>query len=608
MAKISWLIAVLTGFVGASYLIGHSYHDWQKSPVLTTITTHPLDDLEFPAVTVCPPKGSNTALNYDLMQLNNSKDSLSEKKKMELKNVIWKSLVENPHRDFAKRMVAATGKANFRKTFEGHFSVAEPYGGSGEEFRVWDTNGTIESENFKGNYSKSAFKTDRDVHVVLELPEDIEQQVGSDGSLVIELVADIQQDERGIEYLQYSNGTTRYTFHWMVGEIDYYSEALEADAECQSQGGHLVPQYATSDDEKDQIIKQAQYSRPKRSYWGYAKGYGDYANDYAQTIRYSFWDASGYLLIATKDLEVMTLDLNMHIAYICRITRHHINGTMVKKIKFTKEQLASISDSSFEVWYRYEVVNPELQNSWKRKRMTGFRLTWFIQNGSNVSKAKEAKHVNQNLRKMVILAMEARKANISMADTILTTVIQKEIKLKENESLNGSCHCERISVSQQNYLFDIIDLNLNKTHDDSSEDLITEEDIATGLKMYYVIIFCNKESLELRRFLEIVVSTQSPRTLLLSIVITLQSERLSWRNKVFLGEIYQAFEKMFDLQLGKILIALSTPSQMTSVMDHDLPYLSTYEKPIKQCLTDGYCQEVRTLIGSLGKNPSKDLI
>ena len=280
---------------------------------------------------------------------------------------------------------------------------------------------------------------------------------------------------------------------------------------------------------------------------------------------------------------------------------------MVKKIAFTKEQLASISDSRFQVWYRYEVVNQELQNSWKRKRMTGFRLTWFIQNSSNVREA-QAKHVNQNLRKMVILAMEARRANISMVDTILTTVIQKEIKLEENESLNGSCHCERISDSLQSYLFDMIDLNLNKTLDDSSEDLITEEDIETGLKMYYVIIFCNKESLELRRFLEMVVSTQSPRTLLLSIVNTLQSERLSWRNKVFLGEIYQAVEKTFDLQLGKILIAISTPSQLTSVIDHDLPYLSTYEKPIKRCLTDGYCQEVRTLIGSLGKNPTKDLI
>ena len=112
--------------------------------------------------------------------------------------------------------------------------------------------------------------------------------------------------------------------------------------------------------------------------------------------------------------------------------------------------------------------------------------------------------------------------------------------------------------------------------------------------MYYAILFCNKETLELRQFLENVVSTQSPRALLLAIVNTLQSQKISWRNKVFLGEIYRAVEKMFDLQLGKILIALSTPSQLISVMDHDLPYLSAYEKPIKRCLTDGKCQEVRT--------------
>ena len=233
--------------------------------------------------------------------------------------------------------------------------------------------------------------------------------------------------------------------------------------------------------------------------------------------------------------------------------------------------------------------------------MTGFRLTWSIQNGSNVREAR-AKHVNQNLRKMVVMAMEARKANISTTDIILKTVLQKEKILEENRS----CHCERISDSRQSYLFDMIDLSLNKTNDDTSEDVITEDDIEAGLKMYYITMFCNKEALELRRFLEMVVSTQSPRALLLAIVNTLQSENISWRNKVFLGNIYRAVEKMFDLQLGKILIALSTPSQLISVMDHDLPYLSTYEKLIKRCLNHEKCQEVRTLIGSLGKNPTAD--
>ena len=99
------------------------------------------------------------------------------------------------------------------------------------------------------------------------------EQVSSGGSLVIELEADVRQEEGRIENLQYSNGTTRYTFHWMVGHIDYHSEALDADAKCQSEGGHLVTQYATPYDEKDQIIGQAQNSRPKKSYWATSRTY-----------------------------------------------------------------------------------------------------------------------------------------------------------------------------------------------------------------------------------------------------------------------------------------------------------------------------------------------
>ena len=63
---------------------------------------------------------------------------------------------------------------------------------------------------------------------------------------------------------------------------------------------------------------------------------------------------------------------------------------------------------------------------------------------------------------------------------------------------------------------------------------------------------------------------------------------------------------MFVLQLGKILIALTSPTQLISIMDHDLPYLPT-EKQIKQCLNNGKCQDVRIIIGSFGKNPTKGL-
>ena len=72
VGKSLWCMIVCLGFCGAGYLIQSSYSSWQDSPVAASITTHPIADLDFPTVTVCPPKGSHTTLNYDLMKANDT--------------------------------------------------------------------------------------------------------------------------------------------------------------------------------------------------------------------------------------------------------------------------------------------------------------------------------------------------------------------------------------------------------------------------------------------------------------------------------------------------------------------------------------------------------
>ena len=63
-ARAVWVTIVVACFAVAIHMITSSYKEWQESPVSTTITTHPITELEFPTVTVCPPRGSNTALNH----------------------------------------------------------------------------------------------------------------------------------------------------------------------------------------------------------------------------------------------------------------------------------------------------------------------------------------------------------------------------------------------------------------------------------------------------------------------------------------------------------------------------------------------------------------
>ena len=71
VSKLFWVMVVFFGFSTAFYLINSSYNDWQSSPIATSISTHPISELDFPTVTICPPEGSNTALNYDLARARN---------------------------------------------------------------------------------------------------------------------------------------------------------------------------------------------------------------------------------------------------------------------------------------------------------------------------------------------------------------------------------------------------------------------------------------------------------------------------------------------------------------------------------------------------------
>ena len=52
-------------------IIQQSFSSWADSPVTTTIETLPISELDFPNVTVCPPRNTFTSLTPDLMMARN---------------------------------------------------------------------------------------------------------------------------------------------------------------------------------------------------------------------------------------------------------------------------------------------------------------------------------------------------------------------------------------------------------------------------------------------------------------------------------------------------------------------------------------------------------
>ena len=183
IAKAGWMVVVALGFVASTVLIHSSFADWAKSPVATTITPHPVADLTFPNVTICPPKGLNGALKYDLMKLVNK--SLPTEKKEELLLAAVKVFND----EGAKNLENLIGKKNIENLYKGFQVITQDK--VSIKVKVSNPNGTFESP-FLGQKLKAQTRNQlvgRNINFRIEV-KTIKEMMGAEGILKIELQVD----------------------------------------------------------------------------------------------------------------------------------------------------------------------------------------------------------------------------------------------------------------------------------------------------------------------------------------------------------------------------------------------------------------------------------
>ena len=108
-------------FATAIYMITNSYKEWQESPGSTTITTHPITELEFPTVTVCPPRGSNTALNH-LLEKVKDVNYTEEERQLNMSKEVF---IDIPNNEHATKMTELLTSGNIRSIMKGQTSMPE---------------------------------------------------------------------------------------------------------------------------------------------------------------------------------------------------------------------------------------------------------------------------------------------------------------------------------------------------------------------------------------------------------------------------------------------------------------------------------------------------
>ena len=118
-ARVLWATIVVACFASAIWMITDSYNDWKESPVSTTITTHPINELQFPEVTICPPRELNTLVNQALRKVKNT--NLTKVEREDLidisKSVFFKS--------YATKMVELLSTENIRSISNGKTKIPQ---------------------------------------------------------------------------------------------------------------------------------------------------------------------------------------------------------------------------------------------------------------------------------------------------------------------------------------------------------------------------------------------------------------------------------------------------------------------------------------------------
>ena len=258
-AKAGWMVVVALGFASSTFLIHSSFADWAASPVATTITPHSVADLPFPNVTICPPKGLNGALKYDLMRL--AKKNISLGKKEELLDMTAR-VFQNAG---VKAIVDLIGERNIESLYSGFQVITQDK--ENILITMSNLNGTFESPYYGKKVTAQIRQQLVGARVKFKLElETIKSLMGEEGKLNLQLHVD-----PGVE-LKVSSSSNQLPLVFLhicskvSGKYQFFRERLswdEAQDSCMRKGGNLAS-ILSKDDQQELIDATQGYSS---SFW-----------------------------------------------------------------------------------------------------------------------------------------------------------------------------------------------------------------------------------------------------------------------------------------------------------------------------------------------------
>ena len=372
---------VLCGFLACGFLIQSAYREWQDFPVASTITTHPLSGLDFPSVTVCPPRGYTTPLNYDLAKA--EEDSLTQEDREQFKKTVGEAFLESPHWDFIGRMKDVVNEGNIELVYDGFQVFPQTLDGGrwGYGTALWTRNGAIQTQKFQQPFDQEFLKRHQISFFRLGLPLNIADQVGK-GELVIDFEIDARIEDGWNEVITIKIGGAQVPA-LVLGRYSIYNDPKtfeEADAFCASNGGRLSP--VLTDADQGSVGTAVNWLQNGLWLGGKSQGSGwvwldgspwGYTNWQGQEG--SFDNGKNCMGIFDPTLQWKQMDCSNKAAFACT-QENYFKGQNLTTLRYKAED---IKFSTLEANYRYQFANKGLLNLGKDKPIPGMRMSWRIE-------------------------------------------------------------------------------------------------------------------------------------------------------------------------------------------------------------------------------------
>ena len=114
----------------------------------------------------------------------------------------------------------------------------------------------------------------------------------------------------------------------------------------------------------------------------------------------------------------------------------------------------------------------------------------------------------------------------------------------------------------------------------------SDEDIRTGYKLFHAVVYC-PTGINLYWFVDHLLSTESPRTIIQTIMNLLHSKAISDEISLTLAtQFYNKLVSFFNLQFGNILLATSKKAQVKAMLESGLPFIGQNYEEVEQCVNE----------------------